>query len=137
MIVTYTPQGGDAQTWNYKQAELTSAEAELIEDATGLTIDEFENELMKGRTKCKRALLWLHMRKNHPNLRFNEVEFKVGDMKTEFDREEKKILREQLMKSGLDGPQLEMALQMLADDEDEPAKSKAKSPKKNPGETDA
>lgn len=132
MIVTYTPQGGTEQVWNYKQAELTSAEAELLEDATGLTIDEFEMELMKGRTKCKRGLLWLHMRKDHKNLRFSEVEFKVGDLKSEFDREEKALLREQLMQSGLDGDKLEMALQLLADDEPE---EQVKAPKKGTGET--
>ncbi|GIH27611.1 hypothetical protein Aph01nite_59210 [Acrocarpospora phusangensis] len=136
MIVTYTPQGGTEETWDYKQADLTSAEAELVEDATGLTIDEFEVDLMKGRVKCKRALLWLHMRKEHPNLRFSEVDFKVGDLKTEFDREEKRELRERLEKSGLSGPQLEMALKLLADDEpDEP--KPVKSPKKDSGATDA
>ncbi|SET43514.1 hypothetical protein [Nonomuraea wenchangensis] len=135
MIVTYTPQGGTAQTWTYKQDELTSAEAELIEDSTGLTIEEFDAELIKGRTKCKRALLWLQMRKDHPSLRFNEVEFRVGDLKTEYDNDEKALLRDAIEKSDLPESQKKAALELLANTEPE-AEVNTRAPKKGAGEND-
>ncbi|MGI5493885.1 hypothetical protein [Microtetraspora malaysiensis] len=132
MIIKYAPNGGTERTWSFKPAELTSAEAEALEDVTDLTLEEFEQHLMKGRIRCKRAVLWLFLRREHPQLRFTEVEFKVAELTTAFDREEKTRLLEALDAAGLSGPQRELAEKLLTDD-DPTEEPPATAPKKAAG----
>ena len=94
MIVTYSPDGGQARTWDYKAEDLPSAEAEDIEDAVGLTWDEFQVKLMTGGAKARRALLWVLLRRDTPGLRFSDVAYRMGELAVDFDAEELGRLRQ-------------------------------------------
>lgn len=118
MIIKYAPTGGTEIVWDFHPDQLSSLEAELLEDATGYSLDEFDERLLKGRVKCKRAVLWLRLRHDHPKLRFDEVEFTVGELTMSFDREEKTRLLQAIDAAGLSGPERDLAIKLLTDDEE-------------------
>lgn len=94
MIVKYSPADGAEQTWNYKAEDLPSIEAEDIEDAMGVTFDEFQVKLVTGGAKARRALLWTMLRRDNKTLKFNDVAFKMGELSVDFDADEMKRVRD-------------------------------------------
>lgn len=94
MIVKYAPAGADEKTWDYKAEDLPSIDAEDIEDAMGITFDEFQVKLMTGGAKARRALLWVMLRRDEKTLKFNDVAFKMGEVSVDFDSEELKRIRD-------------------------------------------
>lgn len=119
MIVTYTPGEGERREWEYKSADLPSGEAEDIEDAVGITFDEWQAKLLQGGAKARRALLWVLLKRDNPSLKFADVSFRLGELAVEFDREEKRQIRAELEKSkDLSEQARAQALRMLDDDED-------------------
>lgn len=122
MIVTYSPAGGESRTWDYKADDLPSSDAEDIEDAVGITFDEFQVRLMTGGAKARRALLWVLMRRDTPGLRFGDVSYRMGELSVEFDAPELARLREAVVEAkNLTEDQREMALSVI--DEQGPAEA--------------
>lgn len=119
MIVTYRPADGDAQTWDYKPTDLSSKDAEDIEEASGLLFDDWQVKLLQGGLKARRALLWIFLRRETPNLRFHEVSFQVGELLIEWDASEKAIVRAEVEKStDLSDDDRRRVLDILSEDGD-------------------
>lgn len=117
MIVTYAPDGGEPRTWTYKPEDLPSSEAEAIEDALGGTFDQFGIKLLEGGMKARRALLWMLLRRTEPGLKFSNVEFRVGELRVEFDRTERNRVRTQIEKADIPEADREVMIGLL-DEED-------------------
>jgi hypothetical protein len=97
MFVTYKPAGETAREWVFKPGDMLNRESEQIEKVTGLTWEEFLQQLQKGLTLARRALLWTLLRRDHSVLRFPDVEFRQGELAVEYDRAELEEIRAGLL----------------------------------------
>lgn len=89
MLLKYTPEGGEAQTWTVDLGKLRTMETEAIEKVTDLPYGSaFREQLFKGGTRARRALLWTMLRRAHPTLKFADVDFADDEVVVDFDREE-------------------------------------------------
>ncbi|SEB43625.1 hypothetical protein SAMN04489727_1729 [Amycolatopsis tolypomycina] len=96
MKIIYTPADGDEQTWDWDPKLVRARDAELIEGRADATWDEFQMQLLAGRMRARRVLLWFLLRKDHPTLRLDDVDFAAGEMKAEHTVDELVELREGL-----------------------------------------
>ena len=89
MILVYAPADGDEQRWEFQLGRLRVMEIEAIEKRTDMAYDtEFRENLLKGQVRARRALLWTMLRRQHPTLRFDDVDFAADELRLEFDRSE-------------------------------------------------
>lgn len=89
MILIYKPDGQEQQQWLVQLGKLRVMETEAIEKRTGLAYGtEFKAELLKGATRARRALLWTYLRREHPALRFEDVDFCDDELELQMDRDE-------------------------------------------------
>ncbi|AIJ26359.1 hypothetical protein [Amycolatopsis methanolica] len=107
MLVTYTPQGQETQSWTWDPAKVRAADAEAIEARMHpLTWDEFQVMLLKGGAKARRVLLWHLQKLTHPTLKLEDVDFTVGELTVEFEAPELEKMREAAASApGLDDSQ--------------------------------
>lgn len=96
MFLIYKPEDGEEQRWPFSPKKVRAAEAEAIEKRTGWDYEEFGLHLVKGSVLARRALLWTYLRRVHHNLRFEDVDFAVGEVELEFDKDELRTMREQI-----------------------------------------
>jgi hypothetical protein len=112
--IIYTPADGDEQRWDWEPKQVRARDAELIETKADATWDEFQMQLLGGRMRARRVLLWFLLRKDHPTLKLDDVDFAVGEVKAEHTVGELQELREGVV----DAPRLpedrrEAALEMI------------------------
>jgi hypothetical protein len=89
MFLVYTPEGGDEQQWHVRLGRLKTMEMEAIEKHTGLAYaTEFKAQLIKGQTSARRALLWTMLRRQHPTLKYADVDFYDDELNLRRDRDE-------------------------------------------------
>lgn len=89
MHLVYTPEGGEEQRWEYRPGRLRVMEMEAIDRHTGMSYaTEFKAELIKGNTRARRALLWTMLRRSHPTLKFDDVDFADDELRLERDQAE-------------------------------------------------
>lgn len=89
MFLTYTPEGQEAQRFHYEPGKLRVSEAEAIEDRCGMAYGgDFKIALLKGNMRARRALLWTFLRRQHPNYRYEDVDFADSEVTLELDRAE-------------------------------------------------
>lgn len=104
MDVTYTPEGGAAQTWNFNAGRVRTAEAEQIESRSGMRYEEWVLAIQQGSARARRVLLWHLMRRDHPRYRFEDTpDFYMDELVLEYDAAE---LGELLAR--LDDPSIEL-----------------------------
>lgn len=137
MKLVYRPDGGDEQTWIYKPSKIRAGDAELIERRVGMPWGDFNTALAHGSILCRRALLWHFLRKTHPTLRFEDVDFALDELELQFDREEWTTIREQVATAKLPaGTPEELRETMLAELEKQAADA-PEPPGKAPASSDA
>jgi hypothetical protein len=98
----YKPEGTDSHEWDFDPAKLHDVEAIEIEKRTGMTYGEFGQQFMKGSILARKALLFVLLKRATPTLRWNEVQFTVGEIDVDFDAEEKAQIVEALHKKAID-----------------------------------
>ena len=103
MIITYQPEGAQPTTWDFKPQKLLNAEAEAIERHTGWTFDEFQDRLMKGSVLAMRALLFVMLKRGDPTLKWDAVQFALGDVKLDMDDAEAQQVLAELQTRQRDG----------------------------------
>lgn len=114
MIVTYTPEGEEKQEWSWDPDKVRVVEGELIEKRFGDTYDKFKAAVQAGSIKARRVLLWHLLKRAHPTLRLEDVDFVAGDLKVELSRNELEQLRSRLEKhKGMDEGERERMLAAL------------------------
>lgn len=95
MYLVYQPEGSDEPTrWSYNPRKIMSAEREKIEKITGRDWSEFTQAVMKGNSLCRRALLFVFLKREHPITRFEDVDFAWDELRLEHSRAELLLIRE-------------------------------------------
>jgi hypothetical protein len=94
----YKPEDAAEQTWDFDPAKLHDVEAIEIEKRTGLTYSEFGIQFMKGSILARKALLFVLMKRRAPTLRWEELQFAVGEVDVDFDPVEKRQILVELQK---------------------------------------
>jgi len=91
--IIYTPEGCEPREWDFEPKRLLNVEAELIEDVTGWTFDEFGANFLKGSTKARHAALWVMLKRETPTLKYAQVQFSLGELDVEFTAQERLLFR--------------------------------------------
>lgn len=97
MFLVYTPEGTEEpKRWKYQPKKLMSPERELLEKLTGKNFTEFTVDVQKGNSRCRRALLFIYLKREHPTLKFDDVDFAWDELTLEHSKGELQLMREQL-----------------------------------------
>ncbi|MBW8701888.1 hypothetical protein MBT84_19970 [Streptomyces sp. MBT84] len=100
MYLVYSPEGSEEpQRWKYQPKKLMSVERELLEKLTGKNFSEFTVDVQKGNSRCRRALLFIYLKREHPGLKFDDVDFAWDELTLEHSKGELLLMREQLADS--------------------------------------
>lgn len=100
MKVTYTPEDGDEQVFDYNPNKLMSAEREALESRTGKPFSDFAMGVLKGNALCRRALLHVLLKRQHPTLRFDDVDFQWDELTVEMTKGETELAVARLREKG-------------------------------------
>jgi hypothetical protein len=96
VYLVYKPEGSEEpQRWKYNPKKLMSPERERIEQLTGLDFAEFTQRVVKGNSRCRRALLFVYLKRQHPTTRFEDVDFAWDELTLEYSRAELQQIRDQ------------------------------------------
>jgi hypothetical protein len=63
----------------FELGRLMLSEAKAIQKVTGFTMGEFEKRLELGDVECIAALIWVALKREQPDLRYDDVD---GDLST-------------------------------------------------------
>lgn len=95
MIVTYTPEGGQEQRWQFDPRAVKARQAEDIERRYGNGWAAWVNSVRDGSAAARRVLLWHLLRRDHPALRFDDTpDFAMGELLVELDTAELQAMRD-------------------------------------------
>ncbi len=97
MFLVYKPEGSEEpKRWKYQPKKLMSPERELLEKLTSKNFTEFTVDVQKGNSRCRRALLFIYLKREHPTLKFDDVDFAWEELTLEHSKGELQLMREQL-----------------------------------------
>lgn len=96
MKVTYTPEDGEEQVFDYNPNKLMSAEREALEKRTGMGFNQFAMGVLQGHALCRRALLHVLLKRQHHTISFDDVDFCWDELKVELTKGEIELAVEQL-----------------------------------------
>ncbi|MFF7521251.1 hypothetical protein [Streptomyces pseudovenezuelae] len=97
MFLVYKPEGSEEpKRWKYQPKKLMSPERELLEKLTGKNFTEFTVDVQKGNSRCRRALLFIYLKREHPTLKFDDVDFAWEELTLEHSKGELQLMRGQL-----------------------------------------
>lgn len=114
MHITYSPEDGDRQEWDFNPDRVRQSVAEVIERRFGGTWDEFKAGIQSGASRARRALLWHLLSLQHPTLRYEDTpDFFAGELKVQYSVTELTELRELTLKANLPEDKREMALSAI------------------------
>ncbi|MEU3972338.1 hypothetical protein [Streptomyces bacillaris] len=89
-----------------------SVEREDIERRTSRHFAQFTQDVLQGNSLCRRALLFTYLRREHPKVKFEDVDFGWDELKLEYSRQEYQEMREGIL-GALHGDELAAALQQI------------------------
>lgn len=113
MYLVYQPEGAEEPTrWKYNPNKLMSAEREMLERRTGQNFAEFTQDVVKGNSVCRRALLFLYLKRDHPGVKYEDVDFAWDELRLEYSKSEYREMREAMQKA-LSGNELALALEQI------------------------
>lgn len=97
MFLVYKPEGQPEQRWHFQPGRVRTGSMILLQKVTGLKYgQEFKQALLEGDVIARRALLWLHLRQDHPTIRVEDVEFADDELLLVQDKDELVASIEQL-----------------------------------------
>jgi hypothetical protein len=89
MYLVYQPDGSDEpKRWEYKPGKLMSAEREMLERRTERTFDKFNQDVIQGSGVCRRALLFMYLKRDHAGVKFADVDYATDELELEFSKAE-------------------------------------------------
>ncbi|WP_340376441.1 hypothetical protein U5640_15840 [Streptomyces sp. SS7] len=71
-----------------------SAEREMLERKTGKDFSDFTTAVLAGNSLCRRALLYMFLKRQHPSIKWDDVDFAWDELKLEYSRQELAKMRE-------------------------------------------
>lgn len=100
MILTYQPEGSTEPTvWTFDLGKFRTGDMESLEKRTGMDYaTTFKQSLFTGNTRCRRALLWLLLRRDLHTIRYEDVDFADDELMIEMDTAEWAIARDAVAK---------------------------------------
>lgn len=111
MHITYTPEDGDRQEWDFDPGRVRASAAEIIERRFGGTWDEFQAGVQGGNIRARRAMLWHLMVQQHASLRLEDVpDFYADELVVQFSVKELTAIRDRLGKANLPADKREQAM---------------------------
>ena len=106
MYLIYQPEGDEEpQRFLYKPQKLMSAEREHLERRSRMDFADFTKGVLNGNAVCRRALLWVMLKRQHPTLKFEDVDFAWDELRLEYSKQEYELMRENLIESGTATPE--------------------------------
>ncbi|MDX2946818.1 hypothetical protein PV383_38465 [Streptomyces caniscabiei] len=111
MKVTYSPEDGDEQVFDYNPNKLLSAEREALEKRTGMAFGTFAMGVLRGNALCRRALLHVLLKRQHPTTRFEDVDFMWDELTVEMTKGEIDLAVARMQEKGGDEAMIEGMLQ--------------------------
>lgn len=134
MYLVYKPEGSEEpQRWRYDPRKLMAPEREMLERKTDRNFSQFTTDVLEGNSLCRRALLFLFLKRDHPKAtRWEDVGFLWDELTLEYSKGELRQIREQVAEN-LSGDQLAAALAQLDEQieqayDDEEGEGKAQLP---------
>lgn len=111
MFLVYKPEGSAEPTrWRYNPRKLMSVERENIERLTGRNWTAFTKDVVEGSSICRRALLYTLQKREHPTLKFDDVDFAWDELELQYSKGELRQIRE----AAAEGASAEMRPTILA-----------------------
>jgi hypothetical protein len=112
--VTYTPEDGDVQRWEFDPGRIRRSEAEICEKRYGKNWDQFRAAVVTGEARARSVLLWHLLRREHHTLRFEDTpDFYMDELLVEHTQGELLTLRERVLKANLPDDEREQVLTAL------------------------
>lgn len=118
MKVTYTPEDGEPQVFDYNPNKLLSAEREALEKRTGMSFQAFSMGVLRGHSLCRRALLHVLLKRQHPGISYDDVDFRWDELTVEMTKGEITLFVERIREKGGDE---DLAEAMLKEYDEAPA----------------
>ena len=113
MYLVYKPEGSEEpKRWKYSPKRLMSSEREMLERRTGKNFSEFTTDVVKGNSQCRRALLFMYLKREHPGVRYEDVDFAWDELDLEYSKGELLGMRKAVVDS-VPADQLEAVLEQL------------------------
>ncbi|HEY5833588.1 hypothetical protein [Streptomyces sp.] len=113
MYLIYQPEGSEEpQRFKYQPNKLLSPEREMLERRTGKDFSDFTQSVLNGNSVCRRALLFLFLKRAHPGVRWEDVDFTWDELKLEFSRQEYQAMRDAITQNDA-GPDQAARLEQL------------------------
>ena len=114
MHITYAPEDGDRQEWDFDAGRIRASVAEMIERRFGGNFDAWAAGVQSGSMKARRVLLWHLISLQHPGLRYEDVDdFFADELVVEYPVKELAEVRDRILKANLDEDRREMTLTAL------------------------
>lgn len=88
MYLIYTPEGSEPTLYKFEPNKMMSPEQELIERKTDRNFGDFTEDVVKGSSVCRRALLYVMRKREHPTTRWEDCTFAWGELRLDFSRQE-------------------------------------------------
>jgi hypothetical protein len=130
VYLVYQPEGTEEpQRFPYKPQKLMTVEREVLERRSGQDFADFTKGVLNGNAVCRRALLWVMLKRAHPTLKFEDVDFAWDELKLEYSKQEYELMRDQLIEAGTARPeQIDAINREIATAIDEESEGKALPP---------
>jgi hypothetical protein len=129
VLLVYTPENGERQEFPFRPLEINNVDAEDVEEVGGTVwddFDDFDRAFRQGKTRALRAALWVSLRATQPDLTFDDVHFKLGEVDVFLEDEERERIRQAIAEglvTGDDARLAEAAIAIQPPGKDEPAAS--------------
>ncbi|MGW4102312.1 hypothetical protein [Streptomyces sp. NPDC004976] len=89
MLLVYSPEGSEEpKRWKYNPRKIMSAEREWIERRTERHWADFTKDVVQGNSLCRRALLYVFLKREHPTVKWDDVDFAWDELKLEYTKAE-------------------------------------------------
>lgn len=124
MKVTYTPEDGDEQVFDYNPNKLLSAEREALEKRTGMGFNQFAMGVLRGNALCRRALLHVLLKRQHPTIAFDDVDFCWDELTVEMTKGEITLAVERFREKKSDEDLIEAMLKEFEDAPEDEGKAR-------------
>jgi len=95
MYLVYQPEGSEEpKRFKYNPKRLMSAEREMLERKTEKNFSDFTQAVLSGNSVCRRALLYMFLKREHPGIKWDDVDFAWDELKLEYSKQELLKMRE-------------------------------------------
>ncbi|MFJ8081962.1 hypothetical protein ACIQ6Y_15260 [Streptomyces sp. NPDC096205] len=89
MYLVYSPEGNDEpQRFKYNPRKIMSAERENIERLTSRNWSQFTKDVIEGSSVCRRVLLYTFLKREHPTVKYDDVDFAWDELRLEYSKAE-------------------------------------------------